>query len=71
MMFECVPGKIRGRIEMEFLHNACSIGADTFHAQREFFGNMRDGFAMGNQAEDLELAIRKPGVGRLIRITLL
>ena len=70
-MFERIPGEIRGRLQVELLHNARSIRADTFHAQREFFGNMRDGFAMGNQAEDLELAIRKPGVGRLIRITLL
>ena len=56
-MFERIPGEIRSRFEMEFLDNASPIGTDTFDAQRELFGNMRDGFAMGNQTQDLKLTV--------------
>ena len=56
-MFERIPCQVCVRLEMEFLHNACSIGTDTFHAQREFFGDVRNAFAMGNQAQDLELTV--------------
>ena len=56
-MFERIPRQVGSRLKMELLHDACSIGTDTFHAQRELFSDVCDAFAMGNQAQDLELTV--------------
>lgn len=50
-------GEVRGRFKMAFSTMRARIGTDTFHAQRERFSKVRDGFAMGHRVQDLELTI--------------
>ena len=56
-MFERVAGEVRGRFEMKFFHDAGSVRTDTFDAQRQFLGNVRDGFSVGDQTQNLEFAV--------------
>jgi hypothetical protein len=46
-------------LELELLEHARPVGADGFHAQAELLSDLADGLAVGEQAQNLELARRK------------
>src|SRR6266446_1860796 len=62
LMFQGVAGQFGIALEAHFFQDALAVGADGLDAEEIFLGDFTDGFARGNQAHDLELAVGEPFV---------
>src|ERR1043166_2369259 len=63
-MFEGVAGEFGVAVEAHFFEDALTVGAHGLDAEGVLLGDLPDGFARGDQAHDLELAVGEPFMRR-------
>src|SRR5439155_15452455 len=61
-----IVSDIRVRLEVHFFEDTRAIGAHRLHAEKKFLRDFRNALPCGELAEDLEFALRKLRVGRLV-----